>query len=211
MGVQDLVRWFLPKDDEFFALMETQGQVLHRAAKVLAELGTGPAEDISKRVQQLEHEGDGILHAVEDALAKTFVTPIDREDIANLANRLDDILDKTNLTARSFVLFGMDQPSVAMQRQMALLVACAAELEAALGHLHRGKFAELSESARRVKALEKEGDTVFRDAVAHLFRDPSIDAKELLRQKELLEDLEEAVDFCEDTGEFLAHVAVKHA
>ena len=212
MGVQDLVRKILPREDSFFDLLEKQGVVLQTAARALAEFRPGgqSAEAVAKRVQEIEHDGDALMHAIEETLAKTFVTPIDREDIQHLATRLDDIVDKMNLTARSFALYGVDEPSPAMQKLIDLLVQCTDELSRAVPLLRKNAYAEITEAARRIKTLEKEGDTVFRDAVAKLFRDESVSAKRLIRDKEVLEDLEEAVDFCEDLGETLTHLAVKH-
>jgi uncharacterized protein len=212
MGVQDVVRWLLPKEDRFFELMEQQAVVLHKGATELGRFKSGgpSAADIAKSVQEIEHEGDALLHAVEEALAKTFVTPIDREDIQKLAGEIDDILDLINNTARSMSLYNVEAPTVAMTKLMALLESCALQLKDALPHLRGAAYDKLMQSSRDVKKLEKEGDTLFRDAVAQLFRDSEIDAKTLLRDKEILEHLEDAIDACEDTAEFLAHLAVKN-
>jgi uncharacterized protein len=212
MAVQSFVKWLLPREDKFFDFMEKQAVIAHRAALAISAFKAGgkSAEDVAKEVQDIEHEGDAILHGVEDALARTFVTPIDREDIQQLASRLDDVTDKINLTARSFALYGMDEPTAAMLTMMRILVDATAILKEAMPLLRADSHAAIIEATRKVKTLEKEGDTVFRNAVAQLFRDPAVDAKMLLRTKEGLEDLEEAVDTCEDTAEFLAHLAIKH-
>ncbi len=212
MGIQSFVRWLLPRGDRFFELIVQQGGALRRATAALASFGGGAsAADVTKAVQQIEHEGDDLLHQVEGALAETFVTPIDREDIHALASKIDDIIDRANLIARSFSLFDIDAPSAPMTALMKLLAESAVLLEEALLLLRHGKYAALPEAAKRVKALEKQGDTVFRDAIAALFRDPDMRGKDLLRQKDILEDLEDALDICEDVGEFLAEIAVKHA
>lgn len=211
MAVQDVVRWLLPKEEGFFEVIHQQAETLVKTAAALAAFKPGvPASDIAKRVQELEHEGDRLLKSVEDQLAKTFVTPIDREDIQAIASRMDDVIDKVNLTARSLSLYGVAEPSEPMTKLFGLLERASAELVLATAALKRTAFGELTEIAKRIKLIEKEGDSVFRDAVAFLFRDPAIDAKELLRQKEILEDLEEAIDLCEDSAEFLVNVAVKH-
>lgn len=212
MGVQDVVRFLLPKEDKFFELMEQQAVVLNKGANELSRFTPdGPsAAEIARVVQEIEHEGDALLHGVEDALAKTFVTPIDREDIQKLASELDDILDLMNNTARSLSLYNVESPSPPMTQLMGILERSTKQLKDALPHLRKGAYDQLMQSSKEVKKLEKEGDTVFRDAVAQLFRDPSIDAKRLIRDKEILENLEEAIDACEDTAEFLAHLAVKN-
>ncbi|MSP73946.1 MAG: hypothetical protein EXR76_17580 [Myxococcales bacterium] len=101
---------------------------------------------------------------MEEALALTFVTPIDREDLKKLSDELDDVLDLTSAAARGWVL----------------------------------------------RKMEKESDHVYREAIRTLFHDPAIDAKTLLREKEMLDNLERAVDRCEHAGETMAHLAIKH-
>jgi uncharacterized protein len=212
-SLQNFVRLLLPKEDAFYDLLEKQANVAHRAAIALCQFapaGTSSARDVSARVQEIEHEGDALLHALEDALARTFVTPIDREDIQHMAARLDDITDNINLTARSFALYGVKTPTPEMVKLMTLLQDATLVLRDALPMLRKSQHPQIIEAVRKIKAIEKDGDTVFRDAVARLFSDDSIDAKTLLREKETLEDLEEAVDTCEDTAEYLAQLAIKH-
>ncbi len=132
------------------------------------------------------------------------------EDIQALSSELDDVLDLMNHAARSFSLFDVSAPTVAMRAQMSLLVDATACLEKTVPLLGKSRFEELRDNARALKAMEKDGDAAFRAAIAELFRDPTIDAKQLLKQKELLEVLESALDRCEDVAEFLAHLAVKH-
>ncbi|HEU4407633.1 MAG TPA: DUF47 family protein [Polyangiaceae bacterium] len=211
MGLQDVIRLVLPKEETFFNVMEKQALVLHRAAGELARLGEGAdPEAVRDAVQAIEHEGDKLTHEVEEALAATFVTPIDREDIQKLSAELDDILDTCNRTARSFVLFRVKTATPPMLKLFGLLCDCTEKLSVALPALRKSAYDELREASRAIKALEKQGDTVFRQAVSDLFDDPAIDAKAVLKQKEVLEDLESAIDQCEDVAEFLAHLAVKN-
>jgi uncharacterized protein len=207
-----MIRWLLPREDKFFRIMEAQASVAKEAAQALARFGDSDssAEEVRERVQEIEHRGDALSHELEDALDRTFVTPIDREDIQALSSELDDVIDLMNHAARSFSLFDVAAPTPAMRAQMKLLVQATECLEVTVPLLGRSSFEALREKARAMKALEKDGDTAFRAAIAELFRDPSVDAKALLKQKELLEVLESALDRCEDVAEFLAHLAVKH-
>jgi len=212
MGLQDAVRWLIPKEDQFFELMEKQAVTIGKAAAEMARFrpGQATAEQNAKAVQAVEHEGDALVHAVEESLAKTFVTPIDREDIQKLSSMLDDILDLLNETARAMWLYGLDTPSPPMLKLIDLLVEAGKQLGAAMPLLRKANYEGLTETGREIKKLEKEGDTVFRDAVAALFRDEAVNAKQLLRDKEILTDLEEALDSCEDVAEYLVHLAVKN-
>ena len=211
MGMQDMIRWLLPREDVFYGLLERQSELLEAAARALAEFSNGvPAEQIRETVQKLEHEADAIVYEIEEQLAKVFVTPIDREDIQLLASSIDDIVDLINLTARTFVLFGVPSPTPPMAELMQILVKTAAVLHAELPALRRHEYGKLIALGRVIKTHEKEADQVFPNAVSALFHDPDIDAKVLLRDKEVLEDLESAIDRCETVAERLKNLAVKH-
>ncbi len=212
MGLQDLVRWLLPKEEHFYDFLERQAVAAHDGAMALATFKTegASAEAVAKRVQEVEHAGDAIVHDLEEALAKTFVTPIDREDLQKLSSELDDILDLTNGAARASVLFGVARPTPAMSTLIDKLVECTTVLKDALPNLRKHAYTELVNTSRELRKLEKEADTVYREAVRVLFADASVDAKVLLREKEVLEDLEKAIDHCEYVANTLANLAVKH-
>ena len=211
MALQDVVRWFLPKEDHFFRFLEKQAVTAHKGALALAEFKPGkPIEDVQSAVQLLEHEGDKVVHELEEALGKTFVTPIDREDLQQLSAELDDVLDLTNSAARACALFGVAEPTTPMMQLIEILVKCTAELETAVPHLSRHDYAGLMTTSRSVRQLEKDADAIFRGALSRLFRDEKVDAKELLREKEVLENLEHAIDRCERVAGTLANLAVKH-
>lgn len=211
MGLQDVIRWILPREDVFYALIERQGELLDDAANALAEFARGvSAEQIRVKVQELEHQADAIVYEIEEQLAKVFVTPIDREDIQGLAASLDDVVDLINLTARTFVLFGVPEPTPPMAELMGILVKMGAVFRTELPALRKHDYARLIAAGRVIKEHEKVGDQVFRNAVSQLFHDPNIDAKILLRDKEVLEDLERAIDKCETVAERLKNLAVKH-
>ena len=211
MGLQSMIRWMLPREDVFYTLIERQSVLLDEAAQALAQFASGsPPAQVHETVRELEHQADAIVYEIEEQLAKVFVTPIDREDIQLLASSIDDIVDLINLTARTFVLFGVPSPTPPMAELMQILVKTAAVLHAELPALRRHEYGKLIALGRVIKANEKEADQVFRNAVSALFHDPDIDAKVLLRDKEVLEDLESAIDRCETVAERLKNLAVKH-
>lgn len=211
MALQDFVRWLLPREDQFYRFLERQAAVAHKGALALAEFQPGkPIEDVQAAVQVLEHEGDKIVHELEEALQKTFVTPIDREDLQRLAHEIDDILDLTNSAARACALFGVTEPTPPMTQLMQLLTKCTAELDRTVPLLAKHDYPGLMATSRSLRGLEKDADAIFRGALSRLFRDPGIDAKELMREKEVLENLEHAVDRCERVAHTLANLAVKH-
>jgi predicted phosphate transport protein (TIGR00153 family) len=211
MSLQSVIRWLVPREDHFYGFLERQASTAHEAALALRGFKEGTAvADVRNAVQELEHEGDKISHEMEDALAKTFVTPIDREDLQKLSKELDDILDRANGAIRAAALYGVDAPTEPMGKLMDVLVACTEVLKTTMPNLRKNAYPAILESNRALRKLEKDGDTIFRQAVSELFRDAATDAKKLLREKQVLEDLENAVDHCERVGDTLAHLAVKH-
>jgi uncharacterized protein Yka (UPF0111/DUF47 family) len=210
MGLQDIVRFFLPREDHFYGFLEQQASVAHEGAKALSLFGDGNIEQVRTAVQALEHQGDGIVHQMEEALAKTFVTPIDREDLHHLSSELDDILDLTNGSARACSLLGVTRPTEPMTILVKNLVECTGVLAAAIPKLRLHAYPEIMEASRQVRSLEKEADRVFRDAISALFHDPAVDAKTILREKQVLEDLESAIDHCDHVANILTNLAVKH-
>lgn len=211
MSFQQVIRWLLPREDHFFDFLERQAKTARLGAMALAKLNEGASgQEVAEAVQVHEHDGDKLVHEMEDALAKTFVTPIDREDLARLSQELDDILDMMNLSARYFVIYQVTSITEPMRMLIELLVEATAKIDDAMPKLRKHDYPALMELSRTLRILEKEGDTAFREAVRELFEDPAIDAKALLKQKEILEDLEHAIDKCERVANTLATLSVKH-
>jgi uncharacterized protein Yka (UPF0111/DUF47 family) len=216
MGIQDLVRLVLPKEERFFDYLEQQAKLAHEGAKELATLAGAPDGDhgtvaeIKERVHEIEKRGDKVSHELEDALAQTFVTPLDREDIHKLSALLDDILDRAYACASAFVMFCIEKPSPASVELFAILERATDVLMGILPALRKHEFDEIREGRRKLKAIEKEGDEVYRRSMKALFSEPGLDARSLIREKEVIEILENAVDTCEDAAEYLANLAVKH-
>ncbi|MFO0612494.1 MAG: DUF47 family protein [Polyangiaceae bacterium] len=223
MGLQDVIRFLIPKEDKFFDFLEQQAALAHEGAVHLAQINEKPIDEVKELVHAIEKRGDKIAHECEDALAKTFVTPLDREDIHALSAQLDDVLDRAYAAASAFVMFAIDEPSPAAREMIELLVKSTALLKEVLPSLRKHDFERIRELTREIKVLEKEGDRVYRGTMMALFRDPAPgekdspyrnpsikDARALIREKELVEILEEALDGCEDVGEFLTMLAVKH-
>ena len=212
MDLQRIVRWFLPRDDRWFGYLELQAVTTHQGALELLRMrdpGT-PVEVVRDSVQLLEHAGDKLVHEMEEALAKTFVTPIDREDLQRLSTDIDTVLDLTNASARACVLLGVEQPSPAMVKLAEKLAECTGILQEAMPYLRVHRYTELVEDMRRIRRLEKDADATYREAVSVLFRDPNVDARVLFREKEILENLENAVDHCERVAHSMINLAVKH-
>jgi predicted phosphate transport protein (TIGR00153 family) len=211
MGLQSVVRWLLPKEDHFYDYLERQATVAHEGATALASFkSSGSAEITREKVQALEHKGDKIVHEMEEALAKTFVTPIDREDLQKLSSELDDIVDLANGAARATVLYGVEKPTEPMVKLMDLLVSTTDVIAKAIPKLRKHQYQDLVVASREIRKLEKEADGIYRQEVSRLFHDPNVEAKDLIRMKQILEDLENAIDHCNLIADTMANLAVKH-
>ncbi len=221
MGFQDVIRFLLPKEDHFYTFLEQQAAVAHRAALTAKDYADDKAvlAEASAMLQEAEHEGDRLEHAMEEALGLTFVTPIDREDLQRLSSELDTVLDSTNRALQSCLMLGVTVPTEPMRRLARLIARCTEKVNEAVPLLRTNKYARIMEIARDLRKLEKEGDSIFREAMRDLFSEAvgggpahtgASDARVLIREKTVLEDLENAVDACDAIADTLSHMAIKH-
>lgn len=210
MALQGLIRFLLPREDHWYDMLEELGRLGHEAARALHTFKDVPATKVREAVQTIEHKADDVVRKMEDALARTFVTPLDREDLHRLTGELDDIIDFCNLSARAFTLYHVEKPSPAMVAIMEKLEQTTAIIARAVPHLRSHEYAQLLDAGRQVRALEKEADVVYRQAISALFTESHSDFRELLKQKEALDDLEAAVDYCDNVADLLSNLAVKH-
>lgn len=210
MALQSVIRFFLPKDDHWYDMLEELSRLGHEAAKALLVFKDQPASVVQTSVQTLEHQADDVVRRMEDALARTFVTPLDREDLHRLSGALDDIIDLMNLAARCFSLYHLERPTPPMVEIMEKLDEATSLIAASVPHLRKHHFEDLLTSGRKVRAIEKEADTIYRSAISALFSEKNGDFRELLKQKEALDHLEAAVDYCDNVADLLANLAVKH-
>lgn len=209
--MQRLIRWLLPQEQHFYTLVERHAQIVNEAARAMSGFRSGVSvKEINAKVRDLEHQGDECVKQMLDALANTFVTPIDREDLQRLSKKLDDICDYINLAARDCTLYGVDKPTEAMLLQIDKLVTSAELVSSAVPWLRRHAYAEITDLTNRITKHRDDGAHVFTEALTKLFHDPAIDAKTILREKEVLEALDKAINRCEQVGEVLVNIAVKN-
>jgi uncharacterized protein Yka (UPF0111/DUF47 family) len=156
---------------------------------------------------------------MEEALSLTFVTPIDREDLHRLSSELDSILDSTNHAVQACVMMGVDKPTEPMRKLARLIATCTERVAATVPKLRRHDYAAIVEDARDLRKLEKEGDAIFREAIRDLFSEAvggrpapagASDARVLIREKTVLQDLEDAIDACDEFADTLTNLAIKH-
>ena len=203
----------IPQEHKFFELFEEDGRNLVRAAEKFHSLlhNWEGVEEKVQELEELEHEGDAITHRIMARLHSTFITPFDREDIAQLAHALDDILDLIQGVADTMVIYRVDAPTPRARELAAIILAAVREVEKAVQLLrHRAHLKELLVSCVELNRLENAADEVLKEALGELFQDGT-DLVRLIKWRELYEHMENATDRCEDVANILEGIALKHA
>src|SRR5581483_8469636 len=191
-----------PKDTNFYDLFERGVGKVHEGAQALADL----VKDFSnvplkaKRIKDIEHEADLITHETIEKLNKTFVTPLDREDIHGLISSLDNILDHVEAAADKFSLYRIPevQPDAVLLTDV--LIHSVKEVQTTIGKLRNLKDADLIlKHCIEINRLENEGDFVYRTAIAKLFEQGG-EPLNVIKWKEVYDSIEDAIDSCEDVA-----------
>jgi hypothetical protein len=181
------------------------------AAEILTAVVSDPGGDLQpqvSRIKELEHRGDELTHRVIDELNKTFITPIDREDIHDLCLAMDDVLDLIDATAGRLVLFGIREPIPAVPEMAGVLHSQVREIAAAVEKLQDNDH--VIERCIEINRLENDADRLFQVAIGTLFEQVK-DPIEVIKRKEIIETLETATDMAEDVANVLETIMVKNA
>ena len=200
----------IPKEEKFYQDFLAVADELKNGARLLEEMlaGTPPLWDKAEEIKEVEHKCDFLSHEVYQRLHRTFVTPLDREDILGLASRLDDVADLANDVAELILIYKIDRVRPAAVRQAKILVAATDELVLMMQRLEGLK--DLQEHWIKLHTFENEGDHVFREAIGELFG-AERDAIELVKWKDLFERIEIAIDRCEDIANIVETIKIKHS
>jgi predicted phosphate transport protein (TIGR00153 family) len=199
-----------PQKREFNRLFKAASANAVGTAEALARLLDDFPNDtdaLVRVVKEKEHAGDALTRDVVALLNRTFVTPIDRDDIYRLASALDDVCDRINDAASRIGHFGVKAIQPVALRQGELLVRATTKLEAAVGNLDG--FRDSTVLLDELRALEEDGDELLSEAVGTLFSG-GVDPVDIIRWKDIHERLEDAVDACENAADVLEAIFVKH-
>ena len=196
--------------EAFFGLFTESAENLRTAAELLQDLirDYRDVELKAQRIADREHEGDEVTHAIIRLLNTTFVTPMDREDIYQLATALDDVMDAIE-GIRSVRAHRIAVPLPEMQAQIDVLVLAAEQTEQALAALPNMRREQLEPYWIEINRLENEGDRLYRRAIADLFSGEHR-AMDVLKWKEVIENLEEALDGLENVANIIESTVLKH-
>jgi predicted phosphate transport protein (TIGR00153 family) len=210
-GLEVAMFGLTPKDDKFFAMFREMTWNIVEGAELLKDMldNYHDPEKSQLQIKEVEHKGDTITHEIIKKLNKSFVTPLEREDIYALSAALDDILDLIDSTAQRFVMYHVEKPTP-QAKEMAFLILKACQVISKGVSLLGGKLDHISECFVEVNSLENEADRVCREAVSRLFHEEK-DPIQLIKWKEIYETLERAIDKCEDAANILESVVLKNA
>jgi uncharacterized protein len=201
---------FIPREKAFFAQFTRAAENLLDGARLLQRMvqDFSDPKGSAMAIVDVEHVGDAITHEIINTLNSTFVTPIDREDIHALASGLDDVLDYIEAASDMLVLHHVEAPTDAVRSQSEVLVrACEAVLECVR---RLESFKGLEPFWEQVHEIEKEGDRIFRQTVADLFNGRH-KAMDVLKWKEIYDEVEAAIDQCEKIADTLEAIVLKNA
>jgi len=200
-----------PREESFLPQFVRAAEIILEAAHALDQLAADFTDVELKvaRIKHLEHEGDQVAHQTFGLLSRTWITPIDREDIHALVKALDDVLDFMDAAAARFVLYKIPAPRPGLKQATEILVQSADAIRRAVGFLGDLKnSAEILELCVEINRLENEADSLNRISIGRLF-DTEKDPITLLKWKEIYEVLEEATDRCEDVANVLEQIVLK--
>jgi predicted phosphate transport protein (TIGR00153 family) len=203
----------LPRDEKFFDIFTAVAQLNVEAAKLLHELFQVDAlqrRPLVDQIKRLEHQADQLTHEVVDRLDRTFITPLDREDIHVLISRLDNVMDLMDGTARRVQMFQPGEAPAGAVMLAEVIHRTALALLDAVKHLESNKGGTVTKGAKQIKLLEEEGDSLYHEWVSKLFENAT-DPMFVMKWKEIYDTLERTLDQAEDAANVLESISIKHA
>ncbi len=203
----------LPAEEGFYDWFEKGATNLVLAARLLVDL-LQHYEDVQTKVARIteqEHHGDFIVHEIYEMLHRSFIPPLDRETIRELAGAIDDVVDNIEAGADLMLLYKVEQPTKQAQRLGQMILACAEQIHAAIPLLRNAKTVpQIRQHTIEINRLENEADSVTRAGVAELLERRD-DLFNLIRWKEIYSALEDATDRCEDVADALNGIVLEKA
>lgn len=206
----DIKEWMTPQEKQFFDDLESEAENMLQGARAFRAIFDDFARlvDHQKRIKNIEHRGDELVHHLYESLNRAFVTPLAKEDLSGLASKLDDVLDYINGAATRLAIYDIGRPTKAMVDFADLILKAAEQLRAGMRAVRdpRAKDAVMS-CTIEVNRLENEADDLLVSSLAEAFQ--SGDPMKIIKLKDIYEDLETVTDRCEDAANILEDIVVK--
>lgn len=202
-----------PREDKFFELFIVNAKLSVQAAIKLNEFmqDLSDGEEKYKVIKEIENECDRQVHAIFEQLNRTFITPLDREDIHMIAKSLDEVTDMIEQTASRFLMYNIDKSTPEAMEVSVMIVKCTKELLGLMETLRESKGTkELKKWIIEINNLEEQGDANYRKSITKLFHSET-PAIEVIQWKDIYENLEKTLDACEDVANVIEGVVMKHA
>lgn len=211
----NIMHWLVPREEKFFEMLIEQSENALEGAKELKnfvnnyeKLEKSERKSKAQKIKSIEHKGDEITHKIMEKLNKTFITPIDKEDIHQMAVLLDDVIDLINAVSLRFVLLGIERIDEYITKLVDITLNVVTELNKSILDLR--KLKDMNEHYVKIHTLENKADDIYHEALSELFHyyKNSID---IIKYKEIYELLEKITDKCEDVTHVIENIVMKHA
>jgi len=203
----------IPKEEKFFDLFDELVNKIEEGGDLFLDMVENYEYSEPKivRLKEMEHEADVITHKTYEKMHKTFLTPLDREDIYDLVNKMDSILDMIEASAARMSLYKVKVPAKEIIEQAKILNKSIKKVKQIVNAMRNMKNAKMIiDSCVEINTLENEGDIIMRMTMTRLFEQEK-DPIELIKWKEIFERIEEAIDVCEDVANIVEGIVLKHA
>jgi predicted phosphate transport protein (TIGR00153 family) len=216
MALGALLKIFMPKDRVFYSLFEEVSGNLKRMTELFLKALTEPdrqkRDDMLRTLEDHEHRNDELTHRIFIQLGQNFITPIDREDIHTLTTSLDDVADYIWGSAKRIVNYQMEEIDQTMLDFAGIIDECVAALHRAVHELRNMReIRAITDACVLINKLENDADDVFDKATVQLFSSPNISAVELVKRKDLYQEMEIVTDKCEDAANVIESIIIKYA
>ncbi|HUR12824.1 MAG TPA: DUF47 family protein [Flavitalea sp.] len=215
MGLNSIMKIFMPKDRIFYSLFEEVAQTVAKMGKTMKEVVKEPDFDrrsvLIAQIEDLEHVNDDLTHKIFTELGRNFITPFDREDIHYLASALDDICDYIFASAKKINFYKVNPNDQGIQKMAELIEQGCEQIKNAVGELRNMRdMRKITEALVKVNSIENQADDIFDMSIDRLF-DTEPDAKEVIKKREIYQVMEIVTDKCEDAGNVIESIIIKYA
>ena len=208
MGLRDII---IPQDKFFFKLFEDQAEILCQASDLLVDIFSNYTDLANKyqAMKSLEHKGDDLTHKAHDELNRTFITPIEPEEISKLLSTLDDVVDHIDAGANMLLIYDIKSPDEYMIKFASIIQKASLEIRIGVGGLRTLHDPDtIHKCCVEISKLEHTGDKLLSEALSNLFK--VNDPVSIIKMKDIYEHFEMAIDKCEDVADVFDSILIRH-
>ena len=215
MGLNSIMKIFMPKDKVFYTLFEDVADTVAKMGKGLKEVVAEPNFDkrgaIISRLEDLEHVNDDFTHKIFTELSRNFITPFDREDVHHLATALDDIADYIYASAKKINFYRVNPNDQGIIKMADLIDQATEQVRNAVKELRNmSNMRKITDALVKVNSIENQADDIFDLSIDRLFENEP-DAKEVIKKREIFQVMEIVTDKCEDAANVIESIIIKYA